>query len=152
MRGKRTAEEMNKYAAEHLGWSYETLWDLFVRDCSTMQVSKTTLERINALRTTYTVILVTTNMDSFSRFTVPALELEKYFDHISNSFNEGKYKTDNGGETYLEYAKRFNVDIKECVVIDDSINACDIFASLGGKACQITSERNIEYYLDLLTV
>lgn len=150
MRGKHSAEEMNKYAAEHIGWQYEKLWDLFVKDCSTMQVSRTVLEKINALRKKYTVILVTTNMDSFSRFTAPALQLEKYFDAISNSFNEGKYKTDKNGEIYLEYAKKYDVDMKDSVVIDDSPKVCSIFESLGGTSHHITAERSIEYYLDLL--
>jgi|TARA_Y100000310_G_scaffold342803_1_gene447512 hypothetical protein len=83
-----------------------------------MHVSEDTLKKIFSLRDKYLVVLITGNMDSFTRFTIPSLELEKYFDHISNSFYEGKHKTDNNGELFVEYTSRFNVSIDKCGVID----------------------------------
>jgi FMN phosphatase YigB (HAD superfamily) len=150
MRGVYTAEEINKIVSENIGVPYEELWDLFVKDCETMQVSKDVLEKLNGLRSKYIVILVTGNMDSFSRFTVPALELDKYFDHINNSFFDGKLKTDNKGQVFIEYAKAFGVALNECIFLDNSPKACEVFDKLGGKAFLITPERNIGYYLDKL--
>ncbi len=147
MRGKRTAEEVNQIVAEHIGVSYQELWDLFVHDCKTMDVSKDNLEKLHNLREKYTVILITTNMDSFSRFTSPSHNLPKYFDYIFNSYEEGMLKTDNDGEAYTLLAKKYSVPMSECIVFDDSKSVCDIFTELGGKAYLVTKENNLESWL-----
>jgi FMN phosphatase YigB (HAD superfamily) len=147
MRGKYTAEQVNEKVAHELGLPYEQVWQLFVNDCSTMRVSQETLEKLSALRSRYTVVLMTGNMDSFSRFTVPALGLENYFDCISNSYHEGKHKTDDKGQIFTEYADKFGVPLKECVVIDDSQNVCATFEALGGMAYAVTPEKTITHYL-----
>jgi len=151
MRGKYTAEEINQWLSDRAGIPYERLWDTFVSDCLAMRVSKGTLEKLSSLRNQYQVILMTGNMDSFSRFTAPKLELEKYFDHISNSFYEGRHKTDDGGKIFTDYAMRFGAPLSDCIVLDDSKNVCATFESLGGKAYRITPETTVDHFLILLT-
>ena len=81
MRGKYSAEEINQLVARKIGMPFEKLWNIFVEDCKTMQVSKDILKKLRAFRKYYIVILITGNMDSFTRFTHPALMLENYFDY-----------------------------------------------------------------------
>jgi len=150
MRGRYTAEEINQLVAKTMDFPYEELWELFVNDCESMEVSVDTLERLSALRDRYTVILITGNMDSFSRFTAPALNLDKYFDYISNSYYEGKHKTDNDGEIFTEYATKYGVPLNECFVIDDSKNVCATFEQLGGTAYFISLDADVNHYLGLL--
>ena len=151
MLGEHTAEEINQIVSKSTGVPYEELWQLFVNDCETMQVSEKVLDKINQLRNKYTVILMTGNMDSFNRFTVPALHLDKYFDHINNSFFDRQFKDDNNGEKFIEYAKAFEVDIGECILIDNSSKTCELFSSLGGQSLLITPEQNINFYLDKIS-
>jgi FMN phosphatase YigB (HAD superfamily) len=148
MRGKYTAEEINNLVAERIGMSFEELWKLFVADCTTMQVSGTILGKLSSLRSKYVVILITGNMDSFSRFTVPALHLDEYFDHINNSFFEGKLKDDEKGAVFAKYADTLRTALERCFLIDDSARACESFKALGGTAYRITPERNIMSYLE----
>ena len=148
MRGAYTAEEINQYVANGIGMPFDELWKTFEDDCKNMQVSKQTLEKLSSLREKYTVILTTVNTDSFSRYTVPALELEKYFDHISNSYFEKKLKTDTDGELFVEYAKKYDVSIEQCVVLDDSKEVCECFGRLGGKAYLVTKNLNVDQYLE----
>ncbi|OGZ52835.1 MAG: hypothetical protein A3B25_01125 [Candidatus Ryanbacteria bacterium RIFCSPLOWO2_01_FULL_48_26] len=150
MRGKYSAEEINRIVSEKIGIPYERLWNIFIEDCKTMQVSKEVLEALRGLRERYTVILITGNMDSFSRFTHPALALENYFDHISNSFYEGMHKTDNKGEIFLKYAKKYDVPIESCIVLDDSKNVHKVFTELGGTAYLVTQNQGILYHLEKL--
>lgn len=150
MLGKYSAEEINQLVAEEIGMPFSELWALFVDDCMTMHIPKGVLRRLSELRERFTVILITGNMDSFSRFTVPALKLDRYFDVISNSFHEGKHKTDRDGEIFRDYAEKFQADLSDCVLVDDSESACAIFAKLGGKSCHITPAHDIEYYLSIL--
>ncbi len=151
MRGRYTAEEINQYASETLNIPYQELWDLFVDDCRTIRVSEVVLDTIKALRQKYTVGLVTGNMDSFRRFTIPALSLDDYFDFISSSYDERKHKTDNEGELFVEYAKRLDVDISDCILIDDNDRCCELFSDHGGRAIQVSSpEETLEVLTSLI--
>ncbi len=150
MRGKYTAEEVNQFVSKAIGLPYQDLWKIFVEDCENMNIATITLERLSAIRNKYTVILITGNMDSFSRFTEPALGLDKYFDYISNSYYEGKQKTDNDGEIFTEYATKYGVSLNECIMIDDSENVCTTFEKLGGTAYIVSLEKDINQYLESL--
>lgn len=148
MRGKYSAEEINQKVSENTDIPYDLLWDVFVSDRKQMSVSSDALEKLNRLRGRYTVILLTSNMDCFTRFTKPEAELEKYFDHISNSFEEGILKTDDNGRIFLQFAEKHKVPIQSCYVIDDSKNVNEIFSKLGGIACLVTKEQDILYHLE----
>ena len=150
MIGRYTAEEINQYIAAETGIPYETLWRVFVYDCKNMEVSKSILERISELRERYITILITGNMDSFTRFTVPALKLYLYFDHINNSYFAEKQKLDEGGILFSQYAQKLDVPLKKCTLMDDSAKNCEVFRSLGGTAYQITSEKTVSEYLGQL--
>jgi FMN phosphatase YigB (HAD superfamily) len=147
MRGKYSAEEVNQFIADTIGIPFEGLWELFVKDCVTMHVSPHVLDQITELRKKYFVILMTGNMDSFTRFTVPALNLESCFDHISNSYYEGRHKTDDTGQLFLDYAERYKVPFSECIMIDNSEKVCSLVRELGGRAYHVTPELGVEHYL-----
>lgn len=150
MLGKYTAEEINQFVCDKTGIPYADLWGMFVNDCATMRVPKELLSRLSAQREIFKTVLITGNMDSFSRFTVPELKLVNYFDCVSNSYDEGKHKTDNGGEIFVEYAEKYQVALTECILIDDSPGACSLFDALGGNSLLITSEKDIAFYLSKL--
>ena len=150
MKGKHTAEEVNQFLAEQLGIPFEEIWEIFVKDAETMSVPKDVLETIGKLRERYATILITVNMDSFSRFTVPALELSNYFDAISNSYFEGKFKSDNEGEVFRDYIQKYSAPVDRSILIDDSTGACETFRALGGVAYQVTTEEDISHHLTKL--
>lgn len=151
LRGKYTAEEINKYISEQTKIGYEYLWSVFVTDCKNMKVSKSVLETLNSLREKYIVILMTGNTDSFARFTAPSLNLEKYFDLISNSYYEQKHKLDDGGSLFLKYTEKYEVDINSCFLLDDNLKVCEVFKNLGGSVMCVTKEKPVEFYLEWLT-
>lgn len=148
MRGLHTAEAINEIIAAELDISYDLVWAVFVADCRSMHISPGILSRLRQLRPLANIVLMTGNMDSFTRFTAPALGLDEYFDAISNSFDEGRLKTDDGGSIFGQYASRYGTPIEKCVVIDDAEDVCAVFTDLGGKALQVTGERTTEAILD----
>ena len=150
MRGLHTAEAINQIVAAELDLPYEALWTAFVTDCRSMHVPPTVFARLRLLRPLANIVLMTGNMDSFTRFTAPALGLDGYFDAISNSFDEGRLKTDDGGSLFSQYASRFGTPIEQCVVVDDADDVCAVFTNLGGKALQVTVERTAEAIFDTL--
>jgi FMN phosphatase YigB (HAD superfamily) len=151
MLGKRTAEEINELLAKHLNVPFQELWNVFVQDTSSMKVSQESLNAIKNLRDKYITILVTVNMDSFSRFTVPALQLNDYFDAISNSYDERLFKSDNDGEVFRKYIHAYQAPVASSVLIDDSPSACATFSSLGGISRQVIGDSNLAYHLNQIS-
>lgn len=147
MVGKKSAEEVNTILAKKLQVPFPDLWEVFVDDCETMKVNLSTLNTINSLRTQYKTILITGNMDNFSRFTVPALQLDTYFDEIINSADAGSLKSDPSGKQFLDPVQRHSANISECVLIDDSQRICNFFESLGGTSLLVTKENTLNKYL-----
>jgi phosphoserine phosphatase len=142
MRGIYTSEQINQLVSEQTGILYQILWDTFESDCKTMSVPVDILDIVLALQNDFYVVLITGNMDSFSRFTSPALQLELYFDEIVNSYDERQLKTDNGGETFLKYCQG---DISNAILVEDSQKTIEVFRSLGGVAHQTDSlEKTLE--------
>lgn len=147
VRGRHSAEEVNAFVSESLGISYNYLWSVFVDDCKTIRVSMSVLEFLHRLRNRYVVVLITGNMDSFTRYTVPALRLREYFDCISNSYDEGIHKTDNDGSLFLKYVQKYDAVIEDCILLDDSKKVCEVFRCLGGDARLVDPEHDIRYHL-----
>jgi FMN phosphatase YigB (HAD superfamily) len=148
MRGEHTSEEVNQSIAKEIGMPYAELWNIFVDNCSSMQVSAEVLEKINSLRVRYHTVLLTDNMDSFDRFTVPALNLQNYFDLIINSYTEKRGKNDDEGKLMLDVLQRVGSEAKESYLLDNSESSCNIFTVLGGTSFLVTSEQNLKYWLD----
>ena len=140
MRGKYSSEEINARVAKETGLNYQYLWETFVYDCNTMTVRKELLELIYKLRIRFHVVLITGNMDCFSRFTVPSLLLNQYFDVIVNSYNEKQLKTDDDGSSFIKYVKG---DIGNAYLVEDSITSCAIFKKLGGTAYTVTGTEDM---------
>ena len=144
MRGQYTSEQINIVAANQVGMNPLELWEIFVRDCETFSVEEETLAMIQALRNKYTVVLITENMDCFDRFVVPHLNLDDYFDHICNTWNEGRLKSDENGSLFLKYA---GDGIEKAYLVDDSSSAGVVFRALGGTHFHVQGLEHTREYL-----
>jgi FMN phosphatase YigB (HAD superfamily) len=147
MKAEKTAEEVTALLSEMISIPFPRLWNILEEGCKTMKVSQVTLNKINSLRHIYRTVLMTDNMDTFDRFTVPSLELDRYFDTIINSYNKKQSKNKNDGELYRLSA---GVDMKQCVLIDNAPNTCKLFANMGGKALLATEEQDVNFHLNTL--
>ncbi len=150
MKGVYTSEQVNQMIAEEFDYDYDTLWSHFVEDCKTMEILKEILLKIGELRAVYTAILITDNMDCFTRFTVPSLGLDAHFDFIANSSDAKMLKNENGGEWFLKLAREFNSAVDRSILIDDSVHVGKIFSQLGGRSLLVNKENSLAYWLDTL--
>lgn len=144
MRGRYSSEDINLRVAKELSISYEELWEYFVVSCRSFMVPEGVIEVLTELKNKYHVVLITGNMDSFDRFTAPSLNLANYFHEIVNSFNEGCLKHERGGDTFKKYLVG---DIKDAILVEDSIDNCEFFTKLGGVAYRTES---LEHTLEIL--
>ncbi|TSC62016.1 MAG: Uncharacterized protein G01um101448_395 [Parcubacteria group bacterium Gr01-1014_48] len=148
MVGRYTSEEINRWMAEELSIEYDGLWNVFVSDCKSMSVSKNTLQAIKDFRSQYFTILITDNMDCFDRFTMPAINLQNYFDVVVNSYNRRISKNENNGELFKRVATENGLELIDSILIDNSETICKIFQNLGGQSLFVTKERPVDYWLD----
>ncbi|MEO6536562.1 MAG: hypothetical protein ABIT47_02640 [Candidatus Paceibacterota bacterium] len=150
MKGSFTSEEINRKLSEEIGIDFEDLWEIFVNDCKTMTIESGTLEQLRELKSLYRIVLVTDNMDSFDRFTVPALGLNNHFDKIVNSWMVKAFKNDNKGESFRKTILDGGSNIDESILIDNSTQSCEIFKELGGDSYLVTPEKSLSFWLEQL--
>jgi FMN phosphatase YigB (HAD superfamily) len=148
MRGNNTSENVNSYFSKTLGIPYNELFGIFANDCCNIDISRPIINLLQKLRKEYMLVLITDNMDSFDRFTLPNnLFLEESFDHISNSYKTKLLKTDDKGKVFVDICRNYQSDVKDCFLIDDSDYKCQVFSNLGGTAICQYGESNIINHL-----
>ncbi|MDP1760261.1 MAG: hypothetical protein Q8L01_02310 [Candidatus Woesebacteria bacterium] len=147
MSGKLTTEEVHDMLSKALrirSKDAQTIQKLFIEDCKNIDISDKILSKLSKLKKLYRVVLVTDNMDTFHRFTVPNNpQLMTVFDEIHDSYNRGKFKKTNDGELFLEICEKYGIPVKSCILIDDSKNNCAYFSALGGRAYTPKSEMEV---------
>lgn len=146
MRGEKTSEEVSHYLSEILDIPYEMLWELFMQSVQTIGIHEDALELISQLREKYTTVLITDNMDCFTRFIVPTYKLDTVFDHIINSADVGIRKEDRNGKIFTLVTN----DFPNCTIIDDSEHVCKFFEQHGGKAFHVQEREDTVKYLKSL--
>jgi len=153
MKGLLTSEYINKIISQKSGISEDKLWKIFISDCQNMIIDPHAINLIQNIRVKYPVILVTGNMDCFTRFTIPALKLNDKFDLIVNSADVGYLKTDYNGKCFMDCAKQFNIkSMSNAYLIEDSVKTCETFSRLGGNALKVSNLNETLSHLKLLLI
>jgi len=147
MRGKMNAEEISTMLADRFGYSRDTIFQDLKESCESMRlVSEDILPLVKKLRDSGTkCVIATDNMDTFTRFTVPALGLEKYFDDVLNSFELKVLKQDVDERNpdripfFDKYLKENALRCEEVALIDDCAYEVDSYQRRGFDILQIFS-------------
>jgi FMN phosphatase YigB (HAD superfamily) len=147
MKGFYSSEDINILISKMLNIPFEQTWEVFINDCKNMTISIDTLNQIKKFGKKFETILITDNMDCFTRFTVPAKKLNSFFDSIVNSFENKKLKAQNKGEVFIQLSSQRNTKIEDCILIDNSKIVCDLFSKLGGKSYLVTADAPLEFWL-----
>lgn len=126
MKGELTSEIVIQKIAEDSKLPYDRVLEEFIISCQKMQfVSDNVLNLIKVIRDkNVKVVIATDNMDSFSRWTVPALLLNTHFDDIldSHTLKAMKGDMDDSGKSLFfdDFITRNGILPGESVLIDDS--------------------------------
>jgi FMN phosphatase YigB (HAD superfamily) len=126
MKGQITSENILKKIAECTGISFDVLFEELVNSCQKMEYSTDRFIKLIAQirHLGIRVVIATDNMDSFPRWTVPALGLEKMFDDILDSYTLKVLKRDfdvKGNSLFFsDYLRSVDIAPRECILIDDS--------------------------------
>lgn len=120
----------------------DTLLKDLAESCRNMKlVSDEVIPLIQKLRKNGTkCVIATDNMDTFTRYTVPALKLTEYFDDILVSFDKGLFKFDmeNDAIPFFDgYLMENNLNYKDVVLIDDCIDKSGTYEKQGFDILQV---------------
>lgn len=125
MRGERSVEELLQRICLHHHFDYELILQELTVSCKAMQFVSPTIPRSLALLRAagIRVAIATDNMDTFTRWTVPALKLHELVDDILNSFDLRALKSDldSSGRSlfFANYLEKHALEPGESILLDD---------------------------------
>lgn len=152
MKWQYTSEDICTIIAENLGENNVYLYDILVADSKDLDLSEPIILKLKKLKKYYKIVLVTDNMDCFSRWIVPSnQELFDVFDDIFDSNKVWYFKKENNGKVFLDYIEKYGAQIENSILIDDSENNCNFFIWLWGLAYQTKWENNVMKQLSLIS-
>ncbi len=145
MRGEMRSEEIIDQISKKTGIDYELLYSEFIESCKGMLfVSENIQSMVSKIRSMgIKVAIATDNMDSFSRWTIPSLNLLETFDDIleSSTLKVMKRDFDETGSSlfFRDYLKKNNIFPNECLLIDDGVDKEEKIAKYGIEYRRILS-------------
>lgn len=148
MRGKYDSEFVMAEVAKRSRVPFDTVWSEFEVGCRSMEFISPEIP--NIIKQTRDrgcrVVIASDNMDSFERFTLPAMRLGSIFSEILNSHSLRALKGDFDGQTSLffgDYLRRQGVKPDECVLLDDSEDLKGKIAEYGIAYRRVTPENGL---------
>jgi len=125
MRGQLNSESAVSKISRNTSVPYETIMDELITSSKSMKFNEATvLDQIKSLRQSgIKVVIATDNMDTFKRWTVPAMGLEHIFDSIIDSYSNKSLKADfseDGNIFFKDFIKKSDLGPGESILIDDS--------------------------------
>lgn len=152
MRGAFTAEEICRLIATENHLDQKIVFDTLRDSCFKMELCSPDIIDLvkNIQKQGIKVIVATDNMDTFKRFTIPGMGLNKVFDDflISYDLKTLKYdNTDNDIPFFEKFLKKNNLFYKDVVLLDDSRNKSGIYDKLGFKISLVENAHDLIEYL-----
>lgn len=158
MKGEFTSKEVVAAVSSDLNINYEFVFKQFVNSCEIMQfVSSQIPQLIKSIQGKgMKVYIATHNIDSFNRWTVPAMRLDKLFDGIINSYSVKAFKHDfdSQGKSlfFNDVITKEGVKPSEVYWIDDSEDKNKLLTSYGINYKRTNKENNVVNELKTLVI
>ncbi len=148
MRGELNYKDIVDKISSSSTLSIDIVLKAFKDSCSAMELdSPLFIELIQLVRAKgIKVVIATDNMDVFTKFTVPSLKLNRYFDHIISSHQVGYVKDDivYGKIMFFEeYLIKNSFKYSEAMIFDDSITTEDSYKTLEMKFLKINTPSDV---------
>jgi phosphoserine phosphatase len=144
MKGLIDSEGITEKISAHYNYPADILLEDLAESCRNMKlVSDEIFLLIQKLQESGTkCVIATDNMDTFTRYTVPALKLTEYFDDIIVSFDKGLFKFDVQDDAipfFDGYLMENHLNYKDVVLIDDCIDKSGTYEKRGFDILQVFS-------------
>lgn len=154
MKGLHTSEEMIDLIAKETKTDPNNIEREFIIGCEKMEYSSPNIPKlIQSLRNKSVLIAIASNnMDCFTRWTVPHLNLKSTFDEILNSYDLQALKHELDQNKQSLFFKNFfnkysDIDPTKCEFIDDGEDKMNTITNLGIKYTRINTGYTLEHKL-----
>jgi FMN phosphatase YigB (HAD superfamily) len=155
MRGTMNSEDICKLLSLCLGIDEKIIFDELAISCANMSFCRTEVPELLAAlkREGVRVVVATDNMDTFRRFTIPAMQLDAIFDDYLISSELGVFKGDTTNNT-LQFFDRYltenNLDYGDVMLVDDGYDKSGMYGELGFKWVHIDDSVHFVEVLQML--
>ncbi len=142
MRGKMDDMEIVNRISLRFDYPSETLLEDLAESCRNMKfVSNDVIVLVKKLRKKgIRCVIATDNMDTFRKYTVPALELERHFDDILVSVDRGslKFDTKEAQIPFFDgYLRENGLSYDDVVLMDDCVDGSGVYNKLKFDIIQV---------------
>ena len=137
MRGGFTSEHICDWLSSISGVSSRELLSDLEKSCARFTISEDAIVQLQELKKNADIVLVSDNMDCFSRRVVPRLLERNFFTEIVVSSDVGKLKNDDNGRLLQDVMLSRNAQPSRTYLIDDSYLTCELFKKMGGQVLRV---------------
>jgi FMN phosphatase YigB (HAD superfamily) len=150
MRGQVDSAGINKIISENTKIEHEALEKLYRESVSKMVLEENTRNLVKSLKLSRKKVgIVSNNVDAFTQITIPSHNLDSIFDVIINSADHGLLKVDENGKLFDIALSVLGSEINNCLLIDDSESAIDLFRKKGGYGFLYNDFKELNSFLSL---
>lgn len=147
MLGRLTSEEICQKIGKGTGLNAGIIFNELAKSAREMKFIDSQVPEILKKNKNKTKIVVATdNMDTFRRFTVSGMKLEKIFDDflVSNEIGCFKYDLSGSGIPFFDdYLRKNSLSYKDAVLIDDSEEKTGTFEKLGFSIRKVSNQNKL---------
>lgn len=146
MSGQITYTDVNALMAHKFGVERSYLDRVLLESLENFTLNRSLLSLLQVLRRLgTTVVIMSDNMDVFTRYVVPNLGLDQFFDAIFSSSDLQKMKSHNDWELPKAIAKKYDCDYADVLVIDDWEELITSLSPMGFCTFLYTEERHSDF-------
>ena len=149
MKGEFNSEKLVAKISGELTIDFKFVFNEFVKGCEIMKFVSTQIPQlVKSIQSKgMKVYIATHNMDSFNRWTVPAMKLDKLFNGVINSYFVKAFKHDfnHQGESlfFHDVIKKEKVTPSEVYWIDDSDDKDNLLTNYGVNYKRVDKENTV---------
>ncbi len=152
MLGKHTTEDVCNFISEHVKLPANIIQQELIVSCQHMKFIDKVIPRLltKIRKKGIRVVIATDNMDTFRRFTMPALKLEEHFDDFLISSELGVFKytfTDDKIPFFDTYLQAYNATYQDVALLDDSPEQTGTYEKKGFVIRDVQDKSDLIRYL-----
>ncbi len=151
MKGEKSYKQILDYLSENMDYSPEELEEILIDDINQTSLNPIIWDFATKMSKRYKTAIATINTDVFSKYVIPTLNLKTTFHKVVNSSDYGI--TNKTELCRLVVQKQDEpLELKNCLLIDDSKKNIDNFILSGGNGYQYKTDEEFGSWLKNQTI
>jgi FMN phosphatase YigB (HAD superfamily) len=125
-------KELCQILSERTGLDYDYLLKHYYDSWDLVDWNEEYIQMLKQYKNKYILVLISDNFEAFSSILRP--KLSHIFNQIIGSFDLKQSKSNPNYTFYKNTALQYSSDLKDCILVDDTLKNRLVFESFGGKS------------------